>query len=420
MKFSLFQLLYILVLGCACLFSSLHADLLLSEASSPPSSEPTLLDFDSAVTRTMNQSLNLSIAENEAQIKEGQMRQARLYPNPSFTYYLETSELGWFNRQEIYSLSQLFELGGKRQKRVQIASNEYYAASIGYEVSKLERLYQLTKAFIHAVAAQELFQIAVERQRNADEFLNVTQAKLEGGRISLIEKIKAELTQSLAHLNVQQKRATFRTAKKNLTLFWSSAGQDFDFVTYPFYDIQAPTPLEDYLARLCEQPEIIRSLYKLRAANHNVRLEKAQRIPDVTLTLGYSYDAGDNGLVAGINVPLPIWNQNQGNIKKANYELLKTDNEAKQLWLMLEAKLSNAYVELQRSYHEAEHVKDTMLKKAKEAADAALEGYREGKFDYVDVLEAKRSLFEIREKYIETLVEYHTKKAEIEFLNSQT
>lgn len=191
-------------------------------------------------------------------------------------------------------------------------------------------------------------------------------------------------------------------------------------MTYPFYEITQPAPLKDYLAKLCEQPEIIRSYYQSQAAYHHIGLEKATRIPDVTVSLGYSYDAGDNGLVAELAFPLPIWNQNQGNIKKARYEKDKMDEEKKLLRQKLEVKLSNTYTELVRSYEEANDIQNTLLKTAHQALNLALEGYQEGKFDYMEALEAKRSYYEIRGKYIETLVNYHIKKAEIDYLKSET
>lgn len=415
------QFTTLLIFGYFLIPSPLHSNLLLIQQNeNAQAASPVILDFDSAVSHTMASSLSLSIAENEIQIRQGEIKQAKLYSNPTFNYELETSELGWKDRQELYALSQLIELGGKRQKLVKVASNEYYAAMYGYEATKLERLYQLTKWFIQSIAAQELLQVALEEQQNAEEFLKVTQSKFEAGKLSLIETSKASLTKSLADFNIRQKRTAFQTSKKNLSILWSTSAHAFDLVTYPFYEISAPIPLNDYLAKLCDQPEIVRALYKNLAAYHHLKFEKAQRIPDVTLTLGYCYDEGDNGLVAGIAVPLPFWNQNQGNIKKARYEMRKIENEKKQLLLTLEAKLTTAHLELMRSFHEAEEIKSTLLRTATQAFDLSLEGYREGKFDYMDVLEAKRSLFDIREKYIQTLVTYHTRRAEIEFLNSQT
>lgn len=408
------RLFILFILGSAIL----HGDLLLTETVKP-SKPAKILDYDSAVSHTLNFSSNLAIAQNQMEMKQGQLTQAGLYPNPSFEYDLETSQQGWHARQELYSLTQLIVLGGKRENQFRAASNDYYAALSGYDAAKLERLYQLTKNFIQTVAAQELHQIAVEQQENAKEFFDVTQTKFEAGKVSAIEKNKTGLTKSLADLTVRQRKASFETAKKDLALIWTTY-HEFDFVTYPFYEISAPLPLEDYLNKLSQQPEIRRAFFKSKAAYHNFRYEKGIPIPDLTFTVGYSYDAGDSGLVAGVSLPLPIWDQNQGNIKRARQEMLKAENENQLLYRALETKLSNAYIEMKRSYQEADEIHHTLLKTANDAYDLALEGYKEGKFDYIDVLEAKRSLFDIQEKYIEALVNYHTKKAEIDYLNTGT
>jgi cobalt-zinc-cadmium efflux system outer membrane protein len=384
------------------------------------SCEPKILDFDTAVQRTLDQSLILNQAQHEIEGRKGLITQARLYPNPEFVYDVETSEKGWKNRQDIYALNQRVELGGKRQKQIKIATYEYYAALTGYEISKLERLNRLSKAFIRVVAAQELSQLAMNHQVNAQEALRLINAKVEAGKASFIQQNKAQVAQSLADLNFKRAVAEFKAAKNQLALLWASACPDFDAVTYPFFDIAPPIPLEDYLSKLCNQPEVVQSLYQYMAAYHNVRLEKAARIPDVNLTLGYSYDQGDKGVVAGIAVPLPIWDRNQGNIQKAYSDMLKTSTAGKQLLLFLETKLSNTYLELMRAYQEAEDLKNLVLISSSQALALAQEGYREGKLEYWEVLDAQRFFFEAREKYIYALVQYHHKRAEIDYLTSQT
>ena len=410
------QLFCASILGCA----PLDGTVLLTQLSPTSEYEPKTMDFDTAVGNTMGKSLSLSIAKDQIQAKQGEMTQAGRYPNPTFSYDLQTSEFGWHAREEIYSFIQLIEIGGKREYRFKIASNEYYASLYGYETTKLDRLYQLTKNFVQTVAAQELYQIAVEEQDIAQKFMDITHAKFESDKVSRVERNKTFLMKSMADMNVRQKKTDFETAKKNLAIQWSASDRDFDFVAFPLYETPLPLPLDDYLAKLSDQPEIVHAIYKNRAAQNNLRLAKAERIPDPTFTVGYANNAGDYGLVAGIGFPLPLWDQNQGNVKKARYEMFKTGDEGKQLWIILEAKLTNAYVEMMKSYQEVGDIKNILLKTAAEGFDLAREGYREGKFTYLDVLEAKRSLFEIREKYIQELVIYHTKKAEIEFLNSQT
>jgi outer membrane protein, heavy metal efflux system len=193
-------------------------------------------------------------------------------------------------------------------------------------------------------------------------------------------------------------------------------------VQFPFFDITAPIPFEQCLADLCNQPEIVQSLYNYTSAHHNWKLEKANRIPDVTLSFGYKgeYEENNKGLLAGVSFPIPLFNQNQGNIGRAYFDMLKTGEQGKQLWLVLESKLAISYDELIRAYEEAESIKNFTLPSATQAFELAEKGYREGKFEYLDVLDAQRTFFDVREKYIQSLVNYHHRRADIDYLNSQT
>jgi cobalt-zinc-cadmium efflux system outer membrane protein len=122
------------------------------------------LDLDTAVYRALTQSLTLHIANDETQSRRYQVKQARLYPNPTFNYEVEqfagnNDWRGWDHREERYFYSQLFETAGKRRLRTQAASFQYYAAIVGYDVSKLIVLNRLNRAFINVVAAQELLKL---------------------------------------------------------------------------------------------------------------------------------------------------------------------------------------------------------------------------------------------------------------------
>ena len=57
---------------------------------------------------------------------------------------------------------------------------------------------------------------------------------------------------------------------------------------------------------------------------------------------------------------------------------------------------------------------------AVQAFEAAQEGYRQGKFSYLMVLDAQRTLFELKQQYIDTLADYHTSRAALERLVGQS
>lgn len=393
----------------------------------PETSPIVELDLDTAVYRALTQSMTLHIANHEAQSRGSQVKQARFYPNPSFSYEVEdfagnNNWKGWDNREERYIYTQLFETAGKRCLRTQAASYQFYASLVGYDVSKLIVLNRLNRAFINVVAAQELLKLAQEQAEIAKEVLRVATKKVEAGKVSLIQQNKAEVAYSTAINSIARARVELKNAKKRLSLIWAQTCPEFDKAIFPFYDISAPFSLEQCLADLCSQPEIVQSLYSSLNAEKNWRLEKANSVPDVTLQVGYkaNYRDNDQGLIAGISIPIPFFNRNQGNIERSYFDMLKTGDQGRQLWLVLESKLAIFYEELFRAYQEAERIKNVSLPSATQAFDLAQKGYREGKFEYLDVLDAQRTLFEIRDRYIQALVNYHTRRADIDYLNSQT
>jgi cobalt-zinc-cadmium efflux system outer membrane protein len=384
------------------------------------------LDLDTAVYRALTQSLTLHIALDETQSKRYQVKQARLHPNPGFSYAVEdfagnNNWRGWNNRKESYIYAQLFETAGKRRLRTQAASYQHYAAIVGYDVSKLIVLNRLNRAFINVVAAQELLNLTLDQTEIAKEVLRIATKKVEAGKVSLIQQNKAEVAYSTAIIAVERARVELKNAKKRLALLWAKACPDFEKTIFPFYDISAPISFEQCLADLCNQPEIVKSLYTQLNAKENWKLEKANRIPNVTLQIGYkaNYEENNQGLIAGISIPIPLFNRNQGNIGSAYFDMLKTGDQGRQLWLVLESKLAIAHEELVRAYNESERIKNISLPSATQAFELAQKGYREGKFEYLDVLDAQRTLFEVRDRYIQALVNYHTRRADIDYLNSQ-
>lgn len=385
------------------------------------------LDLDLAVYRALTQSPALHIANKEAVSQHYQVKQARLYPNPELNYEVENFAgnngwKNWNNREERYFYSQLFETANKRGLRTQSASYQYYAALVGYDISKLFVLNRLNRAFIQVVASQEYLKISQDQADMAKEVLRIATKKVEAGKVSLIHQNKAEVSYSTALIAIEKAHTNLKNAKKRLSLLWGDVCPDFETVAFLFFDITRPQLLEECLSDLCNQAEVIRSFYNNLSARKNWQLEKANRIPNVTLQVGYkaNYEENNQGMIASVSIPLPIFNQNQGNIGRAYFDMLKTGDEGRQLWLLLESKLAIFHQELLFAYTEAEKIRDVSLPAATQAFELAQLGYREGKFEYLDVLDAQRTLFEIRQSYIQALVNYHIRKADIDYLNSQT
>jgi cobalt-zinc-cadmium efflux system outer membrane protein len=386
----------------------------------------TILYFDEAVSKTLSLSPKLRIADSEVDEKAGLQVQSSLYPNPIVGYSVENvfgnkNWQGWEAAESRYEIAQLIELGGKRGFRQQTAKFQYYAAQAGFQAKKLSLLNRLLKLFTLVVAAQENLELALSQTKIAEEVYKTVTAKVEAGKVSLIQQNKAEIALSTAQINLQKANADFLKSKERLSILWGNSCPDFDKVCFSFYEINLPIPFEECLSDLRGNPELLRYQMENLAAHQNLNLEKSIAIPDVTVTLGYKtlQDTRNKGLILGASIPIPIFNQNQGNVQRARAQTIKTQDQYIELELALENKLSIAHKDLVRAYQEAEKIRSTVLKAALQSFELAKEGYQEGKFEYLDMLDSQKTLFEVRERYIQALLNYHQSMADIEYLNTQ-
>ena len=81
--------------------------------------------------------------------------------------------------------------------------------------------------------------------------------------------------------------------------------------------------------------------------------------------------------------------------------------------------LAKAYQALSNAYTEAVELDNNVLQGAEGVFEASKTGYRQGKLDYLHVLDAQRTLFEAKARYIDALASYHTAKADVERLTGQ-
>jgi cobalt-zinc-cadmium efflux system outer membrane protein len=137
-------------------------------------------------------------------------------------------------------------------------------------------------------------------------------------------------------------------------------------------------------------------------------LEKAKRIPDPTISLGVRRfeESDDNAFVAGLSIPLPVFNRNQGGVAEARAELARSTYERDGAVQRLRRMLGTTYAELRAAYQASRTLQEDVLPGAEHAYEAAETGFRAGKFNFLDVLDAERTLFSARRDLLEQQAAY--------------
>lgn len=387
----------------------------------------TPLDFATAIQRTLDGSLHLKIARQEINARAADQKQANLTPNPFFVYEANNvgsgssggGANGWNGLQNYFEVNQVVELGGKRQRRLNVSDRQYEAAIAQYKIAQISVLNELSKAFIAAVNAQEELKLAEQQKQIAHEALKAIKEKASNGKVAPIELNKAEIDFSSAELEQENAAMAFSSAKETLALQWGCKYPDFEGVAYSFYEIFCPLSFEECLQGLYCHPAITLAHLNFQSAQAVADLEKSAQIPDLSLMMGYTSvpNGPDQGLSFGVAMPIPIFDRNQGNIARAHSMAFKAQEEEKLVWLHIESQLSIAHKQFVQAYKEAEKIRATILEAATKTFELAKEGYKEGKYEYLDVLDAQSTFFEIQARYIQALANYHSKKADIEYLS---
>jgi outer membrane protein, heavy metal efflux system len=208
------------------------------------------------------------------------------------------------------------------------------------------------------------------------------------------------------------------TARKRLAATWGSSSPAFEKVVGEF-DTVEPIPQQEQINKLVSRnPDIARWDTEIAKGRAAIKLKDANAIPDVTIGAGPRYfnETNSNAFVMGISMPIPLFNRNQGERLEARYNLSKAEEQRKAAQVKALTDLAQAYQELSSAYLSAAALKENALPGAQSAFNAAQEGYREGKFSYLQVLDAQRTFFEIKRQYITALADYHKAKANIERL----
>jgi outer membrane protein, heavy metal efflux system len=380
---------------------------------------------------SLREALALALAKNpvlaafswEVRAREAQMLQTGLLPNPEFSVLMEdVGGSGGFRgvqqTQTTITLSQLIELGGKRAARMQATSLTRDLAGWDYEVRRIETLTQVSQAFTETLAAQQRQRLAEELVNLAEEVARSVIEKVKAGKVSPIEETKANIALSSVRIEQERARLALEAARTNLAATWGSTTARLNRAEGDL-DQVAPLPrLESLVERVARNPVLARWAAEMAQRQALVQVERANAIPDITINGGYRRlnETDDNSLVFGVSVPLPLFNRNQGSIVEARHRLAKAEAERRAAEVRVTSALSDAYKALATAHAEAVSLKANVLPAAQSAFDGINEGYRLGKFGYLDVLDAQRTLFDARARYLQAVTDYHKAVAEVERL----
>lgn len=377
--------------------------------------EPTVpLTLPAALSMALEANAELSAARHELQAVEASVQQAGVLPNPSVELAAEDRRRD--TRETTFLLSQSIELGGKRSARVQVAQRGKDAAMAELDARRAEVRAAVITAFFEVLAAQERLRLAEESAQLAQRATDAAARRVAAGKISPVEETKARVAESGVRLELNRVRNELASARKRLAATWGNTAPHFERAEGRIDALPALPGLNDLSSRLAMAPTVARARYELDRRQALAQLERSRRVPDVTVSMGVkrSEELGRNQAIVGVSIALPLFDTNRGNVLEALRRADKARDELTATEIRLDSEIAQAYAQLDTSRQEAETLQKEILPGAQSAYDAAVKGFEFGKFGFLDVLDAQRTLLQAKSQYLRALSDAHRAAAEID------
>ncbi len=364
----------------------------------------------------------LAAAAAEIDAREGAATQAGLLPNPAVE--VEFEELGGpggFDALETtLSLSQDIELGGKRPRRQEAARLQASLARADGEIRRLDLEAEVTTAFYTALAAQEKAKLQEELVGIATDSLDTVAERVKAGKVSPIEETQAKLEMAAASIELRRSWAGWGAARSALAATWGGTGEELAVLDGRLDELPQAPSLEELTAALPTTPALARWNTEIALGEATRELERAGSVPDLGLTGGVRTLNIDNTttFLVAISMPLPLFDRNQGAVAEATAGLARTRAERLSTERGLRAEVEAVHQEMAAAREEAEALRDTLLPGAREAYEAIREGYQWGKFEYLALLDAQRTLLEARGQLVDATAAFHLARVRLDRLTT--
>jgi len=377
-----------------------------------------LITLDQAIQMALEHNHNLLAARTTVQQNEAEEITANLRPDPVLLG--DTQFLPLFQPSQITNdyldntaqfdlgVSYLFERGKKRQHRLEAAKDQ--TAVTRAQVGDNERTlaFNVATDFVNVELAESTLELANQDLKSFQDTLDIAEARYNAGDIGLDDLLKMKLQFLQFQTDVAQAKLARVQGLSDLRqlLGYESVTADYDVAgSFDYQPMKGA--LEDLqTAALKSRPDLQAAKLGVTAAKSQFQLQKAIGKRDVTGQINYTHLTGLNNLSFFGSVQLPIFDRNQGEIKRAGFAI--TQGEEQQLYAngQVLTDVRDAYEGWRANDEIVGLYRSGYLDEAQQSRDITDYAYKHGAASLLDFLDAERSYRATQLGYRQALASY--------------
>jgi cobalt-zinc-cadmium efflux system outer membrane protein len=342
---------------------------------------------------------------------------AGAYPNPRLTYQTEngpfpggTARMGLDREISIFAtlpLEPLFQRGPRTRQ----ADEEVNAAAALVVATRRQVVLEAARAFYRVALAQAAVQASREILERLDAAVGYKRARVAEGVTAESDLIGIEVEVDRLSATAALEEAELFRARAALQPYLEgepTARPDVAALEVAIEDsAEAITPLpamNQFVAyALANRPDLVAARARAAAASADVALQRTLTLRQLELVFGAKRASGANTMVAGLSLPLPVFDRNDGGRQRAAGERTAFEQELTWAERMASAEVGAAYQAAALLNQQVDRLRGGFLGRAEESGAMVLAAYEEGTASLLQVLDASRSLAEARLTYYRTL-----------------
>ena len=376
----------------------------------------TPLSLTKAIELALEGSPEVAAATRQWEATEGQVLQGRARPNPELAYSLEDARSR--TRMQSWQLNLPVELGGKRAARTKAAEKSREQAQAQLNELKAALRANVAAAYFDVLTAQERLVLAKDSVALAKSSTDTVAKRVAAGKVSPVEESKARVAEAGIRVELAQAASEQRNALSRLFALLGKIEAPFTVLEGKAENLPPVPKLADLQSLISSSPAVVLARIEVDRRKALTDLEQSKRVPDITVSAGIqrSNETQRNILLFGVSVPLPVFDRNQGNLLEALKLEDKARDELQGATVRLHSEVAQAQERLSTIAAEVQSLRQDVLPGAKSAYDAATIGFENGKFNFLEVLDAQRTYFTAKSQYLKALGEAHRAAADVDRL----
>lgn len=408
---------------CAKLTIALLAMLALCIFSPTARAENTAaLTLQTAISLALENAPAVTEARSLENAARADLSQARRWQNPELGIEAENifgnrDYKGTGAAELTIALTQPFELPGKRKRRLAVVAGD---AEIGHQQAdgvRIDTVHAVTTAFVEAAVAQQAALLMQAQLTLAEDVYKSVASKVDAGKEPPFQERKARIDLANTRMAAQQMEFQARNAREALRLLTGEGGLSDIDVSF-LNKIESPRPAIDYITQSMQAPVMRSVAAAVKTAEAQASYAEVEWLPDPDISLGVRDMREDDSqaLVLGLSMPIPLADRNTSGALAARERASAATAAQQKTRQDMEIEILRLHTELTAAYQALIDYREDILPAALTAADLTQRGYEAGKFQYIEMLDARRMLADSQQAENNALLAYHLRKVDLERL----